>query len=118
MFLLYKDPNGESIEESMSGNQNGNSRLSFAKKTDPRPGELEERIASLERKLKEKDEVIDKMKKEMETSQKVRLFMKATRSKYLILENYCRGKLQAQCWSSKYQLNQDIYISIVIVKTT
>ena len=83
MFLLYKDPNGESIEESMSGNHHGNSRLSFAKKTDPRPGELEGRIVSLERKLKEKDEVIDKMKKEMETSQKVRLFYESYMTLYM-----------------------------------
>ena len=70
MVLLYKDPDGESIEETMTGTQtNGSCSKSKAFRVDS--SELEDKIADLERKLTEKDETIDKMKSEMEAAQNV-----------------------------------------------
>ena len=66
MVLLYKDPKGESIEDTMS--QTG-SKPNSALKVES--SELEGKIADLERKLSQKDETIDKMKLEMEAAQKV-----------------------------------------------
>ena len=71
MVLLYKDPNGESLEDTMTDTQtNGSRRKSnIALKVDS--SELEGKIADLERKLTQRDETIDKMKSEMEAAQKV-----------------------------------------------
>ena len=72
MVLLYKDPDGESIEETMTGTQtNGSGSKSKAFRVDS--SELEDKIADLERKLTEKDETIDKMKSEMEAAQNVNI---------------------------------------------
>ena len=67
MILVYKDPTGESIKSSTHQSHNSISVL----KTDTLV-DLEGKIASLEGKLKEKDETIEKMKLEIETTRKVR----------------------------------------------
>ena len=73
MVLLYKDPDSESIEETMTGTQtNGSGSKSNAFRVDS--SELEGKIADLERELTEKDETIDKMKSEMEAAQNVSIF--------------------------------------------
>ena len=71
MVLLYKDPNGEGLEDTMTDTQSSGSRRmsSIALKVDS--SELEGKIADLERKLTQRDETIDKMKSEMEAAQKV-----------------------------------------------
>ena len=70
MVLLYKDPDGESIEETMTGTQSyGSGSKANAFRVDS--SELESKIADLERKLTEKDETIDKMRSEIEAAQNV-----------------------------------------------
>ena len=68
MVLLYKDPNGEGLEDTMTDTQaNGSRSMSNTVGS----SELEGKIADLERKLTQRDETIDKMKSEMEAAQKV-----------------------------------------------
>ena len=67
MYLLYKDPDGEGVDETMSsshenGTSNSVDKLEVA--------ELRSRVSSLEKKLKEKDEQLEKVKLE---SKKVRV---------------------------------------------
>ena len=71
MVLLYKDPNGEGLEDTGTDTQTSGSRRksNIALKVDS--SELEGKIADLERKLTQRDETIDKMKSEMEAAQKV-----------------------------------------------
>ena len=70
MVLLYKDPDGESIEETMTSTpSNGSGSKANAFRVDS--SQLESKIADLERKLTEKDETIDKMKSEIEAAQNV-----------------------------------------------
>ena len=63
MILVYKDPTGESIKETISSTHQSHNSISVFK-TDTLV-DLEGKIASLEGKLKEKDETIDKMKLEI-----------------------------------------------------
>lgn len=70
MVLLYRDPTGESIKETISSTHQGRNSISILK-TDTLVG-LEGKIALLEGKLKEKDETIGKMKLEIEATRKVR----------------------------------------------
>ena len=70
MVLLYKDPNGEGLDDTTDTQTNASrSRCNAAFKVDS--SELEGKIADLERKLTQRDETIDKMKSEMEAAQKV-----------------------------------------------
>ena len=70
MILVYKDPTGESIKETISSTHHSHNSISVLK-TDTLV-DLEGKIASLEGKLKEKDEMIDKMKLEIEATRKMR----------------------------------------------
>ena len=66
MIMLYKDPNGENV---MTTYQQNSSELKASKhpsvKIKPDSSELEEKVAFLERKLSEKEETIDRMKRQM-----------------------------------------------------
>ena len=70
MVLLYKDPTGEDIKETILSTHQSHNPINVRKMATL--VNLEEKIASLEGKLKEKDETIDKMKLEIEATQKVR----------------------------------------------
>lgn len=72
MVLLHKDPNGESLEDRITDSQTTNDTRNAAFDRDL--SELEGKIADLERKLTQRDEMIDKMKSETEAAQKVRIF--------------------------------------------
>ena len=71
MVLLHKDPNGESLEDRITDSQTNDTRNAVS---DRDLSELEGKIADLERKLTQKDEMIDKMKSEIEAAQKVCIF--------------------------------------------
>ena len=71
MVLLHKDPNGESLEDRITDSQTNDTRNVVS---DRDLSELEGKIADLERKLTQKDEMIDKMKSEIEAAQKVCIF--------------------------------------------
>ena len=74
MVLLYKDPNGESLEDTMTDTQTKASVSKSNAAFNMGSLELEGKIADLERKLTQRDETIDKMKSEMEAAQKVCIF--------------------------------------------
>ena len=64
MIILYKDPNGDSLKDTMTTTYtttNGSSTLKS-----PSSEEWEQKVVSLEKKLSEREELIDKMKREIE----------------------------------------------------
>ena len=94
-MLLYKDPDGESIEETMTGTQtNGSGNKSNAFRVDS--SELEGKIADLERKLTE-DETIDKTKSEMEAAQNVSILTRCSTQNYV---HFFTSSSQTQCLNS------------------
>lgn len=70
MVLLYKDPTGENIKETILSTHQSHSSNSLHKMATL--VDLKRKIALLEGKVKEKDETIDKMKLEIEETRKVR----------------------------------------------
>lgn len=56
--MLYKDPHGDSLKDAMTGSTKNGSRIPSS--------EWEQKVVSLEKKLSEQEELIEKMKREIE----------------------------------------------------
>ena len=65
MIILYKDPNGESLKDTITGTHTFTNHSSSQKMK----SDWEQKVAILEKKVLEQEEIIDKMKGE--TGQKV-----------------------------------------------
>ena len=73
MWLLYKDPNGEGIDETLTTvHQDTSKPSSIMRKASSAANDPLQRISSLEKKLKDKDQEIARLTKEVEGARMVR----------------------------------------------
>ena len=111
--LLYKDPSGESLEDRTTDSSGSHRKPSAVLKVDS--SVLEGKIADLERKLTQRDEMIDKMKSEMEAAQKVSV---PSMHNYIVkFEVYALLLLTFSCRSQTQCLNKT-YTALITLKTT
>ena len=111
--LLYKDPSGESLEDRTTDNSGSHRQPSAVLKVDS--SVLEGKIVDLERKLTQRDEMIDKMKSEMEAAQKVSV---PSMHNYIVkFEVYALLLLTFSCRSQTQCLNKT-YTALITLKTT
>ena len=72
MWLLYKDPNGEGIEETLTTIQKDTTKpSSMMRKASSANTDPLQRISSLEKQLKDKDQEIARLTKEVEGARKL-----------------------------------------------
>ena len=68
MIILYKDPNGDSLKDTMTGtySRKGSDQSNRRKSMKSESLELEQKVILLEKQVAEQEEIIEKMKQEME----------------------------------------------------
>ena len=71
MIILYKDPNGDSLKDTMTGTSYSRKGSDYdqnnrRKSMKSESLELEQKIILLEKQVAEQEEIIEKMKQEME----------------------------------------------------